>query len=379
LAWTNQQFHDIIASHLSQSALYGGAIAGRGPRYCPSIEDKIVKFPDAPRHQVFLEPEGLDTSEIYVNGLSTSLPPSVQLAFLRAVPGLERVRMTRPGYAIEYDYFPPTQLKPTLELKDLPGLFLAGQVNGTTGYEEAAGQGVVAGINAAASALQREPVTIGRDVAFIGVLVDDLVSRGVDEPYRLFTSRSEYRLLLRQDNALRRLFPLAERLGLLKEGELRAAEDRLGAEELILEQAREMSLDPELANVVLKEAGSSGVAASVRVSELARRPGVSLASLFGAAGTPMNEGECHWADVELKYAGYLERERESVRRLSGMEEFPLPTDLHYGALRTLSFEAREKLDQARPVSLGQASRIPGVSPSDLQNLVAEVLRRRRAI
>src|SRR5918994_3809671 len=227
LTWTGDQLRDIITSQLSQSALYGGVIASRGPRYCPSIEDKIVKFPDAARHQVFLEPEGLDTSEMYVNGLSTSLPVEVQLEFLRSVPGLESVRMTRPGYAIEYDYFPPTQLRPTLELRALPGLFLAGQVNGTTGYEEAAGQGIVAGINAVAAALDREPVSISRDLAFIGVLVDDLVSRGVDEPYRLFTSRSEYRLLLRHDNGLGRLFPLAQRLNLLDDDELKTGTARL--------------------------------------------------------------------------------------------------------------------------------------------------------
>jgi tRNA uridine 5-carboxymethylaminomethyl modification enzyme len=248
-------------------------IASRGPRYCPSIEDKIVKFPDAERHQVFLEPEGLDTSEMYVNGLSTSLPADVQLKFLRAVPGLESVRMTRPGYAIEYDYFPPTQLKPTLELTALPGLFLAGQVNGTTGYEEAAGQGVLAGINAAARALDREPIVLRRDMAFVGVLVDDLVSRGVDEPYRLFTSRSEYRLLLRQDNALRRLLPLAERLGLLEERELRVAERRLAREDAVLAEAQRISLDAALANVVLAAHDSTPVIEAHRVAELARRPG----------------------------------------------------------------------------------------------------------
>jgi tRNA uridine 5-carboxymethylaminomethyl modification enzyme len=379
LTWTNGHLRDIISSHLHQSALYGGSISGRGPRYCPSIEDKIVKFPDAPRHQVYLEPEGLDTSEMYVNGLSTSLPPDVQLAFLRTVPGLEQVRMTRPGYAIEYDYFPPIQLKPTLELRALPGLFLAGQVNGTTGYEEAAGQGVVAGINAAAAALEREPTILSRDTAFIGVLVDDLVSRGVDEPYRLFTSRSEYRLLLRQDNALRRLLPLGQQLGLLSVDELRAAEDRLRHEDVVLEQACEAALDVEEANRILEESGSTPVRQAVRVSELARRPGVPLAALLQAAGIGATEDACHWAEVELRYAGYLAREKNSARRLSEMEEFPLPADLPYSALRTISFEAREKLARIRPGSLGQASRIPGVSPSDLHNLLAEVIRRRQAV
>ena len=242
LTWTNDHLHDIIASHIGQSALYGGEIAGRGPRYCPSIEDKILKFPDALRHQVFLEPEGLDTSEMYVNGLSTSLPTEVQLEFLRAVPGLETVRMTRPGYAIEYDYVPPTQLLPTLEVRALPGLFLAGQINGTTGYEEAAGQGALAGINAAARALDREPLVLGRDQAFIGLLVDDLVHRGVDEPYRLFTSRSEYRLLLRQDNALHRLLPVAEAIGGLSDSELREAHRRVSREKDVLDTAGRTTL-----------------------------------------------------------------------------------------------------------------------------------------
>jgi tRNA uridine 5-carboxymethylaminomethyl modification enzyme len=379
LTWTNDHLRDIISSHLHQSALYGGAIAGRGPRYCPSIEDKIVKFPNAIRHQVFLEPEGLDTSEMYVNGLSTSLPPDVQLDFLRTVPGLERVRMTRPGYAIEYDYFPPTQLKPTLELRELPGLFLAGQVNGTTGYEEAAGQGVVAGINAAAAAHERDPITLSRDSAFIGVLVDDLVSRGVDEPYRLFTSRSEYRLLLRQDNALRRLLPVAEHLRLLEDEEIRAAEDRLRREDELLDMAHESVLDVETANHILVESGSACVQEAARVSDLARRPGVPLAALLSAAGIPSADGACHWAEVELKYAGYVTREKDVARRLSEMQEFQLPADLAYGSLQTISFESREKLARVRPSSLGQASRIPGVSPSDLHNLVAEVIRRRQAV
>jgi tRNA uridine 5-carboxymethylaminomethyl modification enzyme len=377
LTWTTEQLRDIISSHLDQSALYGGAIAGRGPRYCPSIEDKIVKFPEAPRHQVFLEPEGLDTSEMYVNGLSTSLPPEVQLAFLRTIPGLQAVRMTRPGYAIEYDYFPPTQLKPTLELRALPGLFLAGQVNGTTGYEEAAGQGAAAGLNAAATALDREPVILGRDTAFIGVLVDDLVNCGVDEPYRLFTSRSEYRLLLRQDNALRRLLPLAMRLDLLDPDELLASERRLRHEEEVLRQAKEAAMEACEVNRVLELVRSAPVKETVRVADLARRPGVPLAALLEVAGIAATDDACHWVEVELKYEGYLVREKDSARRLVAMEELSLPADLPYRSLGAISFEAREKLDRIRPASLGQAARIPGVSPSDLQNLVAELLRRRQ--
>src|SRR5438093_1223031 len=276
ITWAGEEVKEIIRAHLKESALYGGAISGRGPRYCPSVEDKIVKFPDAKRHQVFLEPEGLDTQELYVNGLSTSLPVPVQLEFLRAVPGLERAKMTRPGYAIEYDYYPPTQLTPWLETKAVEHLFFAGQINGTTGYEEAAGQGVVAGINAVRRIRGAEPVILGRDDAYIGVLVDDLVTRGVDEPYRLFTSRSEFRLLLRQDNALRRLAPLAERLA-------------------------------ELAS------------------------------------------------------------------------FALPADLPYVEFKSLATEARQKLERIRPTTLAQAARIPGVSPSDLHNLVVEAARWRRRV
>jgi tRNA uridine 5-carboxymethylaminomethyl modification enzyme len=376
LTRTGDRLREIITRHLKESALYGGAISGRGPRYCPSIEDKIVKFPEAHGHQVFLEPEGLDTTEMYVNGVSTSLPPTVQLEFLRTIPGLEHVLMTRPGYAIEYDYFPPTQLAPTLEARTIPGLFLAGQVNGTTGYEEAAGQGAVAGINAAARALGREPVVFGRDLAFVGVLVDDLVSRGVDEPYRLFTSRSEFRLLLRQDNALRRLLPLAERMGLLSPAELRNAELRLSREDDVLELAHRTSISPEAANPVLAEAGFAPATDTQSLAALARRPGVSARALLSAIGQEVDEHVGEWAEIELKYGGYLSRERVAAERLSKLDTFSLPGDLEYHTFKTLSFEARQKLAAQRPASLGQAGRIPGVSPSDLQSLVVEVLKLR---
>ncbi len=376
LTWAGAEVKEIIQRHIRESALYGGAISGRGPRYCPSVEDKVVRFPEAARHQVFLEPEGLGTAEIYVNGLSTSLPATVQLAFLRAVPGLETVEMTRPGYAIEYDYFPPTQLHPTLESRALPGLFFAGQVNGTTGYEEAAGQGALAGLNAALQVQDREPVVLGRDEAMAGVLVDDLVHRGVDEPYRLFTSRAEFRILLRQDNALRRLYPLARRLGLLNEGEIRIAEARLEGEADASRQAVETAISPEAANPILAAAGESPIGEPARLKELCRRPGVALSSLLGAMGSDTAPEHAEWADIEIKYEGYLVRERDAAARLAELDDVPLPAALEYHAIKTISWEAREKLTAVQPTSIGQAGRVPGVSPADLQNLAFAVLRQR---
>lgn len=380
ITWAGEAATDIIRRHLMDSALYGGAISSRGPRYCPSVEDKVVKFPDAKRHQVFLEPEGLDTQELYLNGLSTSLPVPVQLAFLRAVPGLGAAKMTRPGYAIEYDYYPPTQLTPWLETKPIEHLFFAGQINGTTGYEEAAGQGVVAGVNAVRRIRGQEPVILGRDDAYVGVLVDDLVTRGVDEPYRLFTSRSEFRLLLRQDNALRRLVPLAERLGLLTPAELRVAERRLRDEEELLARARATPISPAAAAPVLAATGTRLVEAE-RVASVARRPGVSLRALLEAAGVAVDADDqaVASAEIELKYDGYLAREREAAARLAELAAFALPADLPYLELQSLATEARQKLDRIRPSSLAQAARIPGVSPSDLHNLVVETARWRRQV
>ena len=380
MTWVGEEVKGIIQRHLKESALYGGAISGRGPRYCPSVEDKVVKFPDAKRHQVFLEPEGLDTAELYVNGLSTSLPVAVQLEFLRAVPGLEHARMTRPGYAIEYDYYPPTQLTPWFETKPVERLFFAGQINGTTGYEEAAGQGVVAGINAVRRIREQEPVVLGRSDAYIGVLADDLVTRGVDEPYRLFTSRSEFRLLLRQDNALRRLLPLAARLGLLAPDELRHAEERLAEEERALALAQSTTITPAQANPALGPSGTT-LEQPDRVAAIVRRPGTSLRDLLVAAGVrehPADEALAA-AEIELKYDGYLARERAAAERLGELAAFALPADVPYGELASLSTEARQKLAQIKPTSLAQAARIPGISPSDLHNLVFEVSKRRRMV
>jgi tRNA uridine 5-carboxymethylaminomethyl modification enzyme len=366
----------VVEANLGQSALYGGAIASQGPRYCPSIEDKIVKFPDASGHQVFLEPEGLETHELYVNGLSTSLPPDVQREFLREVPGLENARMTQAGYAIEYDFFPPLQLRRTLELKSLVGLYLAGQVNGTTGYEEAAGQGVVAGVNAAHAALERDPWTPGREDAYMGVLVDDLVTKGVDEPYRLFTSRAEFRLLLRQDNALSRLGPAAARLGLLSDGQRRRLESHLDDLERARVWVREERVDPVQANGWLAERGTSPLAERQPLDRVVRRPQVRLVDLVGEAGPVADPGFGRDAltvvEMEIKYEGYILREEERVRALAEREAHPLPEGAPYLTFQSLSLEARQKLESVRPATIGQAGRIPGVSPSDLQNLLVEM-------
>jgi tRNA uridine 5-carboxymethylaminomethyl modification enzyme len=381
ITWTGEGLRKVVRDNLDRSALYGGEISGRGPRYCPSIEDKIVRFPDSPRHQVFLEPEGLETTELYVNGLSTSLPPEVQVDFLRTVPGLERVHVTKVGYAIEYDYFPPHQLRHTLEVRELPGLYFAGQINGTTGYEEAAGQGLIAGANAGLSSLGRSPFILERDQAYIGVLIDDLITKGVDEPYRLFTSRAEFRLMLRQDNAARRLGPLASDVGLLTGDQQAAMHDRLEREARIRMWFVETVVKPSEVNPLLADVGTPPIEQSVRAAELLKRPQVPAGELAVVGGAPFDpdaEVDAVAAvEVELKYEGYVRREVERAERLREQATFQLPDDLPYTAFLNVSYEAREKLVRIRPESLAQAGRIPGVSPSDLQNLILEVRRWRR--
>jgi tRNA uridine 5-carboxymethylaminomethyl modification enzyme len=384
ITWTGDDLKGIIRENLHRSALYGGEIAGRGPRYCPSIEDKIVRFPDSPRHQVFLEPEGLDTSELYVNGLSTSLPGDVQEEFLRSIPGLEEARITKLGYAIEYDYFPPHQLRHSLEHRGVAGLFLAGQVNGTTGYEEAAGQGLVAGANAALRSQGRDAWVLERNEAYIGVLIDDLVTRGVDEPYRLFTSRAEFRLLLRQDNVVNRLAPMGRALGLLTHDQELAATEAQRLQDRVRVWFESTVITPQAASSELERAGSSPLARATRAVEVLRRPRVSGRALAEAMDAPFlgEEGVDEAlvsVDVDLKYAGYVEKERARATRLAEQAEFRLPEDLPYMDFETLSYESREKLSRVRPDNIAQAGRIPGVSPADLQNLVLEVRRLRAAL
>lgn len=379
LAYTNQETHDILRTGFDKSPMFTGRIQGRGPRYCPSIEDKIERFAGKDRHQLFVEPEGWKSNSYYINGFSSSLPLEVQLDALHSIKGFENARIFKPGYAIEYDYFPPTQLSYTLETKKIENLYFAGQINGTTGYEEAASQGLVAGINAVLKLKGKPLFVMNRTQSYIGVLIDDLVTKGVDEPYRMFTSRAEYRILLRQDNADVRLTPLSYEMGLASEDRMRRVEEKLRTSEMLMKTVRETSVLPSDANGVLEDKGTPAIDQKVKLINLLLRPQVDMADLLSISKDltakleeiPANikTESLQYAEVLLKYQNYIDKEQEVADKLLKYENMPLKEDFDYFSLQSISYEAREKLTKMKPKTVGQASRISGVSPADISVLI----------
>ncbi len=378
ITYTNNETHELLKTGFDRSPMFNGAIKSNGPRYCPSIEDKINRFADRERHQLFVEPEGWNTVEIYVNGFSTSLPEEVQYAAMKSVPGFENVKMFRPGYAIEYDYFPPTQLKHTLETKLIEGLYFAGQINGTTGYEEAACQGLMAGINAIKKVQEKDPFILTRSDAYIGVLIDDLITKGTEEPYRMFTSRAEYRILLRQDNADIRLTPIGHAIGLASDNALRKVEQKNAGTAQLKKLLEKEGVLPEIANRVLTVKESALVTQQVKLSSLITRPNITMEDMFEMspkvkleAGdlVAIHEDIVVQTEIQLKYDGYINREQDVAKKMNRLEEVKIPVDLDYSKLASLSAEAKEKLSALKPVTIGQASRVSGVSPSDVSVLL----------
>lgn len=375
ITYTNTETHDLLRTGFDRSPMFNGAIQSTGPRYCPSIEDKINRFADRDRHQIFVEPEGWNTIEIYVNGFSTSLPEDVQVKAMKSIPGFENAKMFRPGYAIEYDYFPPTQLNYTLETKLIENLYFAGQINGTTGYEEAACQGLMAGINAHLKINDRNPFVLKRSEAYIGVLIDDLVGKGTQEPYRMFTSRAEYRILLRQDNADIRLTPIAFNLGLVNESDFDRVNKKVTDTQNIISIIKKTSVTPNEVNSLLVEMNSSEITQQVKLSSLLTRPHVSLNDLGTVServSMLYNEyliDTLEQAEIQMKYEGYIDREQEHASKLDRLESLLIPESLTYDEIKSISMEAKEKLRQIKPKTIGQASRISGVSPSDISVLL----------
>jgi tRNA uridine 5-carboxymethylaminomethyl modification enzyme len=379
ITYTNSEVHEILKSGFEFAPLFNGTIKSIGPRYCPSIETKLITFSDKESHHLFIEPEGVNTNEYYINGFSSSLSWDIQYKALQKIPGLENVKIFRPGYAIEYDYFDPTQLYASLETKLFSNLYFAGQINGTTGYEEAAAQGLMAGINAVLKINQKSPLVFKRDEAYIGVLIDDLITKGVDEPYRMFTSRAEYRILLRQDNADQRLTPMGYKIGLASKERYKRLQEKLTHTEILITFIKQYSIEPDIINPLLEKLNSSPIHQKIKLRDILSRPQVSLSLLIpeiNAMDTliktfpkALQNEIIEQAEIQIKYSGYVEREQIMAEKINKFDELIIPYNFDYHTLNSISTEAREKLTKIKPATIGQASRISGVSPSDIHILL----------